>query len=94
MENTTFKFETTPIDNATLLKLLGKPTTLADIDELIAVQGDEEAHFIRVVRCKDCKFYQDNNGGHPNMNCRWIDDETPNADDYCSYGERKEDEIH
>lgn len=92
MENTTIKFETTPIDNATLLKLLGRPTTLADIDELIAVQDGREEHFVKVVYCKDCKFYQDNNGGYPNMNCRWIDDETPNADDYCSYGERREDE--
>lgn len=42
-----------------------------------------------IIRCKDCKFWQDNNGGYPNMNCRWIDDETPDADDFCSYAERK-----
>lgn len=42
-----------------------------------------------IIRCKDCKFWQDNNGGYPNMNCRWIDDETPDADDSCSYAERK-----
>lgn len=43
-----------------------------------------------VVRCKDCKYYQDNNGGYPHPECRWSHDETPNEDDYCSYGERKE----
>jgi len=42
-----------------------------------------------IIRCKDCEFWQDNNGGYPNMNCRWIDDETPDADDFCSYAERK-----
>lgn len=45
---------------------------------------------VEVVRCKDCRFWQDNNGGYPNMNCRWIADETPNDDDYCSFGERAE----
>ena len=42
-----------------------------------------------IIRCKDCEFWQDNNGGYPNMNCRWIDDETPDAEDYCSYAKRK-----
>ena len=83
MENTTIKFETEPIDNATLLKLLGRPTTLADIDELIAVQDGKKENFVRVVYCKDCK-YED-------TCCRMIRNEKkPN--DYCSYGERMEDE--
>ena len=47
---------------------------------------------VEVVRCKDCKYYQDNNGGYPHEECRWRMDETPNADDYCSYGERKDEE--
>lgn len=42
-----------------------------------------------VVRCKDCKYYQDNNNGYPHDECKWCQDETPNADDFCSYGERK-----
>ena len=49
---------------------------------------------VEVVRCKDCKYWQDNNGGYPNQNCRWMKDETPDADDYCSYGERTDNEIH
>jgi hypothetical protein len=43
------------------------------------------------VRCGECKYWQDNNGGYPHTECRWGKDETPDADDFCSYGERKED---
>lgn len=43
-----------------------------------------------VVRCKDCQYWQDNNGGYPNEECRWREDETPDADDFCSYGKRKD----
>ena len=46
--------------------------------------------FVSVVYCKDCKFWQDNNGGYPHPDCRWVRIETPDADDYCSLGERKE----
>lgn len=45
---------------------------------------------VEVVRCKDCKYWQDNNGGYPNQNCRWNEQETPDADDFCSAGERRE----
>ena len=45
---------------------------------------------VPVVRCKDCRYWQDNNGGYPNKECRWREDETPDADDFCSCGERKE----
>ena len=43
-----------------------------------------------VVRCKGCQYWQDNNGGYPNEECRWRGDETPDADDFCSYGKRKD----
>lgn len=43
-----------------------------------------------VVRCKDCKYWQDNNDGYPHEECRWGHGETPDADDFCSYGERRE----
>ena len=45
--------------------------------------------YIKVVKCKDCKYWQDNNGGYPHEECRWGKNETPDADDYCSYGERR-----
>ena len=45
---------------------------------------------VEVVRCKDCKYWQDNNDGYPHEECRWGNGETPGANDFCSYGERKE----
>ena len=42
-----------------------------------------------VVRCKDCKYWQDNNDGYPHEECRWGHGETPDENDFCSYGERK-----
>lgn len=44
--------------------------------------------YVRVVRCKKCVYWQDNNGGYPHDECRWGKDETPDADDFCSFGER------
>ena len=44
---------------------------------------------VPVLRCEKCKYWQDNNGGYPHDECRWGKDETPDADDFCSYGERK-----
>lgn len=46
---------------------------------------------VSVVRCKDCKYWQDNQEGHyPNELCPWDKGETPDEDDYCSFAERKE----
>ena len=43
----------------------------------------------QVILCRDCRFWQDNNDGYPHPECRWGNDETPDADDYCSFAERK-----
>jgi hypothetical protein len=48
------------------------------------------ADVVEVVRCKDCKYWQDNNDRYPHQECRWGNYETPDPDDYCSYGELKE----
>jgi len=37
-----------------------------------------------VIHCKDCEYWQDNNEGYPNEDCKWNKDETPDADDFCS----------
>lgn len=50
----------------------------------------EEPKPQELIRCKDCKYWQDNNGGYPTYECKWRTDETPDADDFCSMGERKE----
>jgi hypothetical protein len=55
-----------------------------------AIGMQPTADVVAVVRCKDCKYWEDNNGGYPHDLCAWRDDETPDADDYCSYGERRE----
>ena len=54
-----------------------------------AIKNTPTADVVSVVRCKDCKYWQDNNGGYPHEECRWGKEETPDSDDYCSYGERK-----
>ena len=43
-----------------------------------------------LVRCKECIYWQDNNDGYPHIGCKWREDETPDPDDFCSAGERKE----
>ncbi len=49
---------------------------------------------VSVVRCKDCKYWIDNSFEDDDLfrECRWRDEETTDADDFCSYGERKESE--
>ena len=44
----------------------------------------------QVILCKDCMYWQGNNGGYPHPECRWGHDETPDEDDYCSFAERLE----
>ena len=48
-----------------------------------------DVEILSFVQCKDCIYWQDNNGGYPNENCKWREDETPDPDDFCSAGERK-----
>lgn len=50
---------------------------------------------VEVVRCKDCKWFADNNDGNW-FGC-WlfqtiqiIPEDTPKPDDFCSYGERRD----
>ena len=57
---------------------------------LNALRNAPAADVAPVVRCMDCKYWQDNNGGYPHEECRWGNGETPEPDDFCSYGERKE----
>ena len=55
-----------------------------------ALRNAPSADVAPVVRCKDCKYWQDNNDGYPHEECRWGHGETPDANDFCSYGERKD----
>lgn len=51
------------------------------------------ADVVEVVRCKDCKYYKINPYGEESERmCKcWGDYLPTNADDFCSYGERKPD---
>ena len=49
----------------------------------------EDLNAVPIIRCKDCKYWQDNNDGYPHEECRWGHGETPDEDDFCSYGERR-----
>ena len=60
----------------------------SDIGYMIRKRPTVDA--VEVVRCKDCKYWQDNNDGYPHEECRWWHGETPDDNDFCSYGERKE----
>lgn len=55
-----------------------------------AVDEQPTIDAVSVIRCRDCKYWQDNNDGYPHEECRWGHGETPDANDFCSYGERKE----
>lgn len=66
------------------------PYNYVAFDMANLVKKAPTADVVEVVRCKDCKYWQDNNGGYPHEECRWGKEETPDADDYCSFGERRE----
>ena len=51
--------------------------------------GMEIGYGQEIIRCKDCVYWQDNNGGYPHIGCKWREDETPDPDDFCSAGEQR-----
>lgn len=65
----------------------------ADMCELVVkLYTMPTADVVEVVRCKDCRYWQEYQEGHyPNELCPWDKNETTDEDDYCSYGERRED---
>lgn len=80
------------IDRSELIKVIGTDTEPFTTSMVFRhIRNAPAADVVEVVRCKDCQFWQDNNGGYPHPECRWGKDETPDADDYCSFGERRED---
>lgn len=59
------------------------------------INGIPAADVAPVVRCKDCKWFADNNGGEW-FGCQMFQvvlitpEDAPKPDDFCSYGERKD----
>ena len=58
----------------------------------IATMAEPTVDAIEVVRCKDCIYYEKGKDYQPYCNCfdGGISD-YPQEDDFCSYGERRED---
>lgn len=60
--------------------------------EVLCPRDVPSADVVEVVRCKDCKW----RNTIPRFNvflsngCRWHESESPDDDDFCSYGERKD----
>ena len=69
----------------------------ADRDEIALpiVNAAPTVDAVPVVRCKDCKWFADNNGGEW-YGCKMFhvvritQEDAPKPDDFCSYGERME----
>lgn len=61
----------------------------------IAIGKLPAADVVPVVRCKDCKWFVDNNGGEW-YGCKMFQvvritpEDAPKPDDFCSYGKRKD----
>lgn len=65
-------------------------------DDCVAtVLNAPTADVVPVVRCEDCKWFVDNNGGEW-YGCKMFQvvritpEDAPKPDDFCSYGERKD----
>lgn len=60
-----------------------------------AINTAPAADVVPVVRCKDCKWFVDNNGGEW-YGCKMFQvvritpEDAPKPDDFCSYGERRD----
>ena len=53
------------------------------------------ADVVEVVRCKNCRHFELQDLSNPKHNTQWciINGFNPQGNDYCSYGERREDEV-
>ena len=69
----------------------------ADRDEIALpiVNAAPTVDAVPALRCKDCKWFADNNGGEW-YGCKMFHvvritpEDAPKPDDFCSYGERRE----
>ena len=65
-----------------------------DLASSLVFQADKGKDVVEVIRCRECKYFIDNlteNDTDETYDaCRWDWKKSiPNADDYCSYGERE-----
>ena len=63
---------------------------VGEMSQQICEDFKNKADFIEVVRCKDCKYYEIHKP-YVTLNCERDGKLIPmKPDDFCSYGERKE----
>ena len=55
------------------------------LDECRQIGSIKTREIAEIVRCKNCRYWQDNNNGYPHPECRWSHEETPDPDDFCSF---------
>ena len=77
--------------------LIEKMSTVMDMQDVyLPIHFKEwlidEAPTIDIVKCGECKFWAGHSIGNLDdwAECRWREDEATDADDFCSYGERRE----
>lgn len=61
-------------------------------DAIITISNLPSADVVEVVRCRDCEMFKLQDLNNPKHNTKWcvINGFNPQGDDYCSYGERRE----
>ena len=77
----------------------GSMTALTRLERAYAeIRGRPAADVAKVVRCKNCKWFADNNGGEW-YGCKMFHvvritpEDAPKPDDFCSYGDRRDDNV-
>ena len=93
--NETLKRIQTDYNNSDMNEDWGKGVNFA----ISRILRQPTADAVEVVRCEDCKYMCHYIDGH--LECRLLEDLKPipttyctmNADDFCSYGERRENDI-
>lgn len=62
-------------------------------EKVVSEMAKRNVEAADIVRCSECKHWVGNiseDDGIYEDECKWITEEAPNADDFCSWGERKE----
>lgn len=77
------------IDADVLIADLDKGLWGKDYDKALAEAIIQDAPSIEIIRCRECKWFDDKDYGEPTRYCTWHES-VVNADDFCSYGERRE----
>ena len=84
------------IDEAALIEEAETGGWDTDTEELqVILKYVPTVDAVSVVRCSECRFRNTSWYDKRDMLesfCRWDRDESPNDDDYCSYGEKMESE--